>query len=281
MADLAYPASGFERGISSATGAGMGSERAFLGVAALVFLASVAAATRWCGSMSAMAGAPMPGGWTISMAWMPMCGQTWPVAAASFLGMWVVMMLGMMSPALLPMLWRYRQAVGRAGEGRLGLLTLLAGAGYFAVWTALGIVVFPLGAGLAAAAMQEPALARAVPLAAGAIVLFAGAVQFTAWKLHHLARCRTTPGCCYLLPADAGAAMRHGLRLGGHCAASCANLTAILLVMGVMDLGVMAVVTAAITAERLLPAGESIARGIGAVAVTAGLLLTVRAAGLV
>ena len=35
----------------------------------------------------------MPGGWTMAMAWMRMPGQTWPGAAASFLGMWVVMMV--------------------------------------------------------------------------------------------------------------------------------------------------------------------------------------------
>jgi predicted metal-binding membrane protein len=35
-------------------------------------------------------------------------GQTWPGAAASFLGMWVVMMVAMMLPSLVPMLRRYR-----------------------------------------------------------------------------------------------------------------------------------------------------------------------------
>jgi len=38
-------------------------------------------------------------------------GQTWPGAAASFLGMWVVMMVAMMLPSLVPMLSRYREAV--------------------------------------------------------------------------------------------------------------------------------------------------------------------------
>ena len=42
----------------------------------------------------------------------------------------------------------------------------------------------------------------------------------------------------------------------------------------------MAAVTAAITAERLAPAGERIARVLGAVAVGAGLVLIVRAVGL-
>jgi predicted metal-binding membrane protein len=50
--------------------------------------------------------------------------------------------------------------------------------------------------------------------------------------------------------------------------------------LGVMDLRVMALVTAAITAERLLPAGERTARTIGIVIVIGGLFLTARAAGL-
>ena len=61
---------------------------------------------------------------------------------------------------------------------------------------------------------------------------------------------------------------------------SSAGLTAILLVMGVMDLRVMAVLTLAITAERLAPSGERVARAIGVVLVGAGLLLLARAAGL-
>jgi predicted metal-binding membrane protein len=264
------------------------SQRAFFGVSALLFAASTAATIIWCGSMSAMGEMPMPGGWTMSMAWMPMCGQTWPGAAAAFLGKWVVMMVAMMLPSLVPMLWRYRQAVDRTGERRLGRLTALVGAGYFFVWTVCGIAAFPLGAALAAVAMQLPALARAVPIAVGVVVLIAGALQFTAWKARHLACCRTAPGHGYTLPADAGrhgggrhgagTAWRHGLRLGLHCSYCCAGLTATLLVIGVMDLRAMAAVTAAIAVERLAPSGERVARAIGAVVVAAGFLLIVRAA---
>jgi predicted metal-binding membrane protein len=70
------------------------------------------------------------------------------------------------------------------------------------------------------------------------------------------------------------------MRLGLQCARCCGNLMAALLAVGVMDLRAMAAVTAAITAERLTPAGERIARATGAIAVAAGLLLTARAAGL-
>jgi predicted metal-binding membrane protein len=256
------------------------SQRAFLGVSALLFGASAAGTIVWRASMSAMGEMPMPGGWTMSMAWMPMCGRTWPGAVASFLGMWVVMMVAMMLPSLVPMLWRYRQAVGGTGETRLGRLTALVGLGYFFVWTVFGMAAFALAVALAAVGMRLPALARAVPIAVGVVVLIAGALQFTAWKARHLACCREAPGRGRTLPADAGTAWRHGLRLGLHCGYCCAGLTAILLVIGVMDPRAMAVMTAAITVERLARAGERVARAIGIVVVGAGLFLIARAAGL-
>ena len=254
------------------------SQHAFLGLSALLFAASAAATIRCCASMSAMEEMPMPGGWTMSMAWMRMPGQTWPLAAVSFLGMWVVMMVAMMLPSLVPMLWRYREAVAGTGEARLGRLTALVGVGYFCVWTALGMIAFPLGVALASIEMHQSVLAHAVPLAVGVVVLIAGALQFTAWKTHHLACCREASDGIRTLPRDAGAAWRYGLRLGLHCSYCCAGLTAVLLVIGVMDLRAMAVVTAAITAERLAPAGERVARAIGVVVVGVGLFLIARAA---
>ncbi|MCU1228653.1 MAG: hypothetical protein JWO97_1537 [Acidobacteria bacterium] len=220
----------------------------------------------------------MPGGWTMSMTWMRMPGQTWPVAATSFLGMWLVMMIAMMLPSLVPMLSRYREATGITRRSRLNGLTAVVGVAYFVVWTMLGIAIFPLGVALATVVMQRPSLARAVPIAIGVVVLLAGALQFTSWKARHLRCCRESPG--RTLPANSGAAWKHGLRLGLHCIYCCADLTAILLVTGVMDLRVMAVVTAAITVERLAPAGERAARGIGVVVIGAGLLLIGRAVGL-
>jgi predicted metal-binding membrane protein len=256
------------------------SQCVFFGIAALLFTASAAATIVWSASISSMGRMPMPGGWTMSLAWTRMCGQTWLDLAASFLGMWVVMMVAMMLPSLMPMLWRYRQAVCETCDTHLGWLTALVGGGYFFVWTSFGMVAFALGVALAAIEMQQPAVARVVPIAVGVVVLIAGFLQFTAWKARHLARCREVPGCGCTLHADASTAWRHGLRLGLHCGHCCAGLTVVLLVIGVMDLRAMGVVAAAITAERLAPAGEHVARVIGVIVVGAGLLLIVWAAGL-
>lgn len=254
------------------------SERLFLGAAALLFVASTVVTVAWCGSMATMGGMAMPGGWTMSMAWMRMPGQTWLGAAATFLGMWVVMMAAMMLPALVPMLRRYRAAVRATGERRLARRTALVAAAYFVVWTLFGVAVFPLGVAVARVTMEVPMVARIVPIAVGAVVLIAGAVQFTRWKARHLACCREGAGRSGGVGTSAGAAWRHGLRLGFHCSVCCLGPTAMLLVLGVMDLRAMAIVTAVITLERLAPAGERVARAIGAVVVAAGLLLILQAA---
>src|SRR4051812_6968849 len=145
MTDFPSPAGNPRLAASGSVEARLGSAeasmQAFLGVSALLFAASATVTIVWGASMSAMGAMPMPGGWTMSMAWMRMPGQTWPGAAASFLGMWVVMMVAMMLPSLIPMLRRYRDAVTAIGTGPTGLgrLTALVAAGYFAVWTAFGM----------------------------------------------------------------------------------------------------------------------------------------------
>lgn len=253
------------------------SQQLFLVISALIFVTSAALTAVLCGSMSATRGMPMPGGWTMSMAWMRMPGQTWLSATTSFVGMWAVMMVAMMMPSLVPMLQRYREAIGRAGETRLGQLTVMVGVGYYVVWTFFGVAVFPLGVALASIEMRFPLLAHAVPASTGAIIIIAGALQFTSWKARHLDGCREGTACRHVMEAHSGSAFRHGLRLGLHCSYCCASLTAILLAVGVMDLRSMILITGAITAERLAPVGQRVARVIGAIAVVAGVLLIARA----
>jgi predicted metal-binding membrane protein len=201
-----------------------------------------------------MEGMPMPGG-----------GPPWPVAAVSFLGMWLAMMAAMMLPSLLPALWRYRQALGGTSATRRTWLTVVVGLGYLSVWTALGAVVFPVSVGLAA--VEMPAIA------AGVVVIGAGALQLTGWKAHHLACFRVMPPRGQMVSAEPGASWRHGIRLGIHCSASCAGLTAALLAVGMTNVQAMVAVTAAITVERLAPAGERVARGIGVAVVAIGSLM--------
>ena len=205
--------------------------------------------------------------------WMRMPGETWAGAGASFVGMWVAMMAAMMLPSLVPVLWRYRARIGATNAA-------LVGVGYLFTWTVLGTIVFPLGVALAELQMRLPAFARVAPIAIGAAVLLAGFVQLSSWKSHHLALCRDAAGSGCALPGEARTAWRHGLKLGAYCSRSCAGLMVVMLVLGVMDVRVMVAVTAAITAERLAPAGARIARAIGVIVVATGLVQVARAAGL-
>lgn len=254
------------------------SSRAFIGISTLLFVASSASTIAWCRSMSAMHDMPMPGGWNMSMMWMRMPGQTWPGSAMTFIAMWSVMMTAMMLPSLMPMLWRYRSVVIGTSTAHPGWTTALVGAAYLLVWTAFGVIAFAVGATLASLEMRLPTLARIVPFAIGAIALIAGALQFTTWKMHRLACCRQTPSCCAALPGDAFTALRIGMRLGVDCVHCCFGLTLTLLAIGMMDLRAMAVVTAAISAERLAPNGGRTARFIGFILAAVGLFLIVRAA---
>jgi len=176
--------------------------------------------------------------------------------------MWELMMVAMMLPSLLPVLWRYR-----GGTGRLTLM----GLGYFLVWAVIGMAALLLGLALTTIEMRHPSLSRAVPFLMGGGILAAGALQFTGWKARQLACCRESAAAC-VTPA-----WRHGVHSGLQCARCCGNLMAILLVTGVMDLRAMTLVTVAITAERLLPDGERVARVTGVVIVGAGLFLIGRA----
>src|SRR5262249_39380298 len=153
-------------GFVTKTGTMADSKRA-ASVAVLCVL-SIAATLYFCRSMAG--GMPMPGGWTMSMAWMRMPGQGWPAAAAMFLAMWLSMMVAMMLPSAAPMFFRYRHAA-------------FVGLGYFSAWFVLGIPVYVVGIGVASAAMGSSSFSRTIPFLAGATVIVAGIIQLLPSKM--------------------------------------------------------------------------------------------------
>lgn len=253
------------------------SECRLLVAGAALFCASAALTVGLCAAMSDMPGMAMPGGWRMSMAWMRMPGQSWLDAAAVFLAMWTVMTVAMMLPSLLPMLRRYRAAVGDVRGVSLDAMTLRVAAGYFAVWTATGVVAYVFGIAFASLVMAWPAASRAVPLASGLLAVAVGAVQFSAMKARQLDRCRRRP----CVAADSAAAWRHGFTIGWQCTRCCAGFTLLLLVLGVMDVIVMIAVTAAISAERLAPPHSRMVRIVGVLVMAAGLSSILQTAGFV
>ena len=231
----------------------------FIAACALAFIGGVAATVYFCRSMGG--GMDMPGGWTMTMMWMPMPGCGWGASAMMFLLMWLAMMVAMMMPSALPMFLRTKRSWASLG----GMAS-----GYFIVWLAAGVVLYPLGVELAMAAMRSEWFSHAVPWLLGATLIAAGAIQFTRWKLTHLLRCRSPLGCASPCP-QAETGFRLGCKQGAACCLCCAAPMTVQLVLGIMNPLVMIVIALVIAAEKLLPWPATVARLVGLSAIIAGI----------
>jgi predicted metal-binding membrane protein len=247
----------------------------FYAVVALVFAASVAATVYFCVSMSG--GMDMPGGWTMSMMWMRMPGQTWAGSAAMFLLIWLAMMVAMMLPSALPILLSHRQALYAQSETRVGMPTMMLAGGYFFVWLVIGALVYVAGVIFALATMRSAGLSHAEPVLSGIALVISGCLQFTDWKMCGLRRCRNSQACVALRACrKCQAAWLHGLSQGASCAICCSGPMLTLLALGAMNLTVMAIIAVVIAMEKLMPKPELVVRISGIVAVCSGLVMMVR-----
>jgi predicted metal-binding membrane protein len=244
-------------------------------VASGVFLLAVAYTLYAAHGMSG--GMRMPGGWTMQMMWMVMPGQSVTGSAVIFLVMWQAMMIAMMLPSSWPTLELYSRVARHTGQRWLMFNTVLAGAGYFTVWGAFGAIAFAAGFEISRAAMASPTLSHWIPSAAGVLLVIAGIWQLTPLKQSCLKHCREPLlflGHAYKPGVWGG--FRVGLHHGAFCAACCWALMLMQLVLGVMNIAVMAGVAAIIATEKLWKRGPVLARLVGAVSIVAGIVLVAR-----
>ena len=231
----------------------------FLSICAMAFIASVAATAYFCCSMCCEIA--MPGGWTMSMMWMRMPGQTWFESAMSFQLMWLAMMVAMMLPSALPMFLKTKRA-----PISLSIMAI----GYFTVWMALGAGIYALGVAFAAGVMRWEDFSRAVPVLSGVSLITAGAFQFARWKTDGLLRCRSPFGCVSTCP-ERETNFRLGCKQGMACCLCCASQTLILIVLGMMNPLVIIGVAVLVAAEKILPRPTIVARLVGISAIMAGI----------
>jgi predicted metal-binding membrane protein len=244
-------------------------EAGFFVTAAAAFAISLAVTIYFCSSMPG--GMDMPGGWTLSMIWMRMPGQSWFAATAMFMLMWLAMMVAMMLPSALAMLRSFRAAQYHVSGQRAGVLALLTAVGYFFVWFSIGACVYAAGVVFALVAMRYSGFSHDVPLLSGAAMAASGAIQFTPWKLRALRRCRGREACSPIHATSRyRAAWRQGIDWGLSCAESSSGLMLVLLVLGMMNLIVMVIVAVLIALEKLMPNPEWIVRGAGLTIIGAG-----------
>jgi predicted metal-binding membrane protein len=180
------------------------------------------------------------------------------MSGAAFLGMWATMMVAMMLPSVAPLVlacssWRPPLA---ATSSRIVFV-----AGYLAIWTATGVLAL-----VALRALGGVGHASAwIDRAGGAVLVVAGAYQLTRSKQVSLRVYQEALHAPATYAADGGpvAAARAGLHHGRCCLAGCGALMAVLLVVGVMNLGGMAAITVICFAEKNGRHGAAIARWVG------------------
>ena len=247
-------------------------------IAAIVTIAAWIYTIQTAGSMSSSM--PMPGGWSMSMAWMSMGHQSALAHASMFLVMWAVMMIAMMLPSVMPAVLLHRRLVqSRIERGdRAEASQVLLLAGYFSIWVAFGAVAYAIGMSLAAAAMRSVRVSVLVPVATGAALAAAGVYQLTQWKQLCLRHCRS--------PLDffarheirhAADSWRFGVHHGAYCAGCCWGLMVIQLSLGVMSVPLMALVALIILLEKQWRHGEALARVVGGASLAGGIFLALRA----
>lgn len=219
----------------------------------LLLLAGLAGVTAAGWLVLARMHAGMPTTDAAAMPGMPMApGASYGMTLA----MWVAMMTAMMAPATGPSASAYLALARRRHPGP-GALPATAGffVGYMAAW--LGYAALAAGAqsALARAMLLTPMGTLASAYVAAAVLVAAGAYQLTPLKRTCVTRCRNP--LLQLMAGwrdGAGGALRLGLRQGSWCVACCWGLMALMFVVGVMSLAWMAILTAFVLAERLVPA---------------------------
>lgn len=189
--------------------------------------------------------------------------------------MWAVMMVAMMVPSASPLLLVFARMNRTRNAGADPILpTSIFVTGYLIVWTAYSAGAALAQWGLHRAALLSPSASSVTPLFGGTLLIAAGVFQWTPLKDACLSQCRS-PMAFLMSEWRTGkrGALIMGIRHGWYCVGCCWVLMALLFVAGVMNLLWMAVITAFVLAEKLLPKGKLVARLGGIVLVAAGIFL--------
>jgi predicted metal-binding membrane protein len=220
----------------------------------------------------------MYGPMTGASAWM--MTAVWDVQHLALLwAMWAVMMVGMMLPSASPLLLLYGSVARRSATGASaasGQIYALA-AGYLAVWAVFSLGATALQRLLAMLLYISSMMEVTSPVVGAALLLIAGVYQLTPIKQACLRTCQSPLG--FLMSrwrTGVAGAFRMGVEHGALCVGCCWALMLLLFVGGVMNLAVIAVLTAVVAFEKLTPFGAQGARISGVVLIAAAAWMLVR-----
>jgi predicted metal-binding membrane protein len=232
--------------------------------------------------MSDMAGMDMDGMNMSGMAGaMAPAIRAWAPADFAFMfAMWAVMMVGMMTPSVAPMILLYAGVGRKASESGSPIAsTGWFFAGYLAIWIAFSALATFAQWALTALALLTPMMATSSAILGGIVLVAVGLYQWTPLKETCLRSCQAPLA---FLMAHGGfrdtplGALRLGIAHGGYCLGCCFALMALLFVGGIMNLLWIAGLTILVLLEKIVPAGRLIPRISGALIGAAGIWLLVR-----
>ncbi len=193
--------------------------------------------------------------------------------------MWVVMMVGMMTPSAAPMILIYAR-VGRqaSARGKPFAATGWFATGYLLTWVGFALVATAAQWALDRTALLDPKMASANQVFGGIVLIAAGVYQWTPLKDICLAQCQSP--LLFIqreggFRRDPSGSLLLGLRHGVYCIGCCWVLMALLFVGGVMNVLWIATISAFVLIEKIVPVGRLISRIAGAGFVAAGTWLVV------
>ena len=218
----------------------------------------------------------MYGPMTGASAWM--MTALWDVRHLLLLwAMWAVMMTGMMLPSASPLLLLYGLVARRSTQVTAGRHLYALAAGYFVVWAAFSLGATALQRLLAAFLLLSPMMEITSPAVGAVLLLVAGVYQLTPVKHACLRTCQSPLG--FLMSrwrSGLSGAFAMGLEHGAYCVGCCWALMLLLFAGGVMNLMVIAALTAFVAFEKLAPFGMHGARISGVLLIAAGFWMLVR-----
>ncbi len=199
------------------------------------------------------------------------------MSAADFLPvfvMWAVMMTAMMLPAVSPVVLLFAKTNASGGGRSTSPPVAFFVVGYLMVLLAFSVGAAALQIGLHRAALLSTDMQLASRPLAAAVLVGAGLFQFTPLKHACLSQCRSPLGSLlgYWRHGPYGALLM-GLRHGAFCLGCCWAEMLVLFVVGVMNIGWIALLAAFVILEKISSQGVLISRTGGAVMVFAGFVL--------
>ncbi len=220
----------------------------------------------------------MYGPMTGASAWM--MTVVWDARHLALLwAMWAVMMVGMMLPSASPMLLLYGGVARRsaAGASVASRQIYALAAGYLIVWALYSVAATALQRLLAKLLFVSSMMEATTPVVGATLLLVAGAYQLTPMKHACLRTCQSPLG--FLMShwrTGLSGAFRMGVEHGALCVGCCWALMLLLFAGGVMNLAVIAALTAFVAFEKLTPFGAQGARVSGVLLIAAALWMLAR-----